>query len=162
MPKILSHFDTTIQVNGPYFNKTQNRYFVRYLFPDKTKRVITYAKYLMEQHLKRTLSNTETVDHIDRNKTNDVIENLQILNLPEHAKLDAKYVNLVEITCVLCNKKAFKQPKNIKHNSKQGKAGPFCSKSCCGKYGRKLQLNQIKEFSIQPTVESTYYFKDKN
>lgn len=162
MPKVLPHYDPTIRVGGPYFNKTEGRYFVIYLFPDKSKRVITYAKYLIEQHLKRTLSANETVDHIDRDKTNDVIENLQILSLSEHAKLDAKYVNLIEITCVLCNKKAFKKPGNLKHNSKQGKAGPFCSKSCSGKYGRKLQLNQIKELPAQPTAEATYYYKDKN
>jgi hypothetical protein len=116
----------------------------------------------MEQHLKRTLSANETVDHIDRDKTNDVIENLQILSLSEHVKLDVKYVKLVEIICVLCNKKAFKKPTNLRHNSNLKKAGPFCGKSCSGKYSRKLQLNQIEKLPVQPTVESTYYFKDKN
>ena len=53
---------------------------------DKTKKrtTISYARYLVSVNEKRILSKKEQVDHIDGNKTNDVISNLQILSAKEN------------------------------------------------------------------------------
>ena len=159
--KKLTHYDPTIKVNGPYLNRTQNRKFVQYVYADKRKRVITYAKYLMEQLLKRELSSEEEVDHIDRNKLNDVIENLQILNKNIHIILDAKRAKLVEIECVRCHKKCMKKTSSLRSNSKSGYAGPFCGKKCTGEYGADIKYSVLIKLPIQPSVESEYYYLDK-
>ena len=45
-----------------------------------------YARYLLSVQLRRRLTDTETVDHIDGDKTNDSIENLQLLTTTDHIK----------------------------------------------------------------------------
>ena len=45
-----------------------------------------YARYLMAVKLGRFLRKDEQVDHIDNDRTNDVIENLQILSQTENIK----------------------------------------------------------------------------
>lgn len=160
---MLTHYDSKIKVRGPYFNKTMGRKFVEYL--DKLSnlkiRTVLYSKYLLEQHLGRELSAEETVDHIDRDKTNDVLSNLRIVNASTHSSEDQLRVKQVEILCVSCGEKALKSARHIKHNSKQGKAGPFCGKSCAGKYGAEVQNERQVVLPAQPTVEAEYYYIDK-
>lgn len=46
-----------------------------------------YHRYIMEQHLQRELLPEEVVHHIDGNKTNNDINNLQLMNsISEHSK----------------------------------------------------------------------------
>ena len=91
----------------------------------------------MEQKLGRKLDRGETVDHIDEDFTNDNIENLQILTLSENAKKHARIkrpIEYVEFTCPVCGNEAKKEARNVKHNLKRGKDGPFCGRSCAGKW----------------------------
>ena len=37
------------KIYGPYFNKVDNRQNIIIVFPDKTRKTISYAKYLMEK-----------------------------------------------------------------------------------------------------------------
>jgi len=103
----------------------------------------------MEQFLKRTLSKEECVDHIDRNKLNDVIENLQILNRSNHSSLDAKRAKVVLLNCISCSAVMSRRASQVKANSKKGKAGPFC-KSCGGKYGTEVQNGREEKLDAQP------------
>ena len=72
-------------VNGPYVNN-KNRVFYILRFADDTRLSKSYAKLLMEIHLGKILGRDETVDHIDGNPRNDVIENLQVLSRSENAR----------------------------------------------------------------------------
>lgn len=51
---------------------------------NKSNKIMTYARYLMSTSIGRELTNTEEVDHIDNDKTNDVLSNLQILTPEEN------------------------------------------------------------------------------
>lgn len=48
---------------------------------------LTYARWLMEQHLGRALSPDEVVHHINGDATDDRLENLQVLTRSEHIRL---------------------------------------------------------------------------
>lgn len=157
----LPYFDPNVNVWGPYLNTKQNRRFVTICNKQTGKTTQkTYAKYLMEVHLGRELGRDETVDHIDRDKLNDVIGNLQILSPKEHAKADSKTVNLVEVNCAWCNEKFHRSPRFMRMRASCNQAGPFCSGSCRGKYGASLQ-NGGKRLPAQEAIQSTYSYKAK-
>ena len=96
-----------------------------------------YAKVLMEIKYGRILGRDETVDHIDRDKLNDTYSNLKILDRSLHASLDALRVKVEDAICPECSK--IFTPTVNQRNSKKNKAGPFCSRSCTGKYGAMIQ-----------------------
>ena len=56
-------------------------------------RTMSYARYLMSVKLGRFLKPDEHVDHIDNDKTNDSIENLQLLSRKENTN---KYLDTIE------------------------------------------------------------------
>ena len=82
------------------------------------KQVVPYARYLMEQYLGHKLNDDEEVHHIDHDKTNDVIENLEVVNSTEHRKHHnpLKYKDTIE-QCYIC-----------------GKSFTFTAKQHCNKY----------------------------
>ena len=124
------------KVHGPYIRKDGRKHVV-IVFEDDSTKTVSYPKYLMEQYLGRELDpETETVDHIDRDFTNDAISNLQIIPRSEHAKLDAIRIKEQQFTCGICGKQFIlnaHQLHDAYSNRKKGRAGPYCSRSCAGK-----------------------------
>lgn len=108
---------------------------------DGRRTSVSYPKWLFEHHLGRRLANDETIDHVDRDFTNDDLTNLVVKKRAIHGYVDALRVRPVEITCVLCGTTAKKDARTLEHNAKLGKAGPFCGRSCAGKYGKSVQLD---------------------
>ena len=76
------------------------------------------------------------MDHIDDDKLNDCIENYQILTRIENAqKANSKNpAKIYKGNCPVCGATITKFLRVVTQNRKQGKAGPFCSKQCAGKY----------------------------
>src|SRR5690606_5867052 len=92
-----------MKVYGPYLRKDGRKHVI--LYKDGKRSTVSYPKFLMEQHLGRKLKPHETVDHIDRDFTNDDITNLRVVDRSQHAKDDAKrvkYTQVEELTCVWC------------------------------------------------------------
>lgn len=105
-------------------------------YDEKTGKRTTqsYPRYLMEKHLGRKLLESEHVDHINDNFTDNHIENLQLLSQDENSRKSAKDKELISFICPICKKESTKSASKVRHNRLQGKAGPFCSKSCAGKW----------------------------
>ena len=118
---------------------------------------ISYPKALVEVHLGRRLSNDETVDHKDRNKQNDDINNLAIIKRKEHCKLDAIYVKVDDMNCSMCGK-LFKLSRSQHDTRSLSKAGPFCSKQCSGLYGAQVQ-NGAPKINRQKIHKEYYQLK---
>ena len=98
-----------------------------------------YARYLLAVHLKRYLNEDEHVDHIDGDKTNDDIDNLQILTLAENNRKTHKKPD-VELVCPMCKKHFTRTRTQLTGKCKQEKVknGTLCcSRSCGSKYFHK-------------------------
>ncbi len=151
------------KVGNPITSK-DGRVRIYIKFPDGRQTVMSYPKYLMECFLNRKLDINETVDHIDCNPLNNDLSNLRILDRKEHAKIDVKRLKSQTVKCVFCGKEIELTPGQINDRrgcERKGKSGPFCSKSCSGKYGAMIQNNQIEKIDSDKIVMEYYTLKEK-
>lgn len=94
---------------------------------DNSQTSMSYARYLMSCSLRRYLLPEEHVDHIDNDKLNDVIGNLQILSQAENNR-KSKYKGLFStFICPICSKEF-----NLDKRQAYGKNNPTCSRKCGG------------------------------
>lgn len=146
-----------IDLKPPYSEKWKVGYLIK--GPDGRHRVFlsngkldrsgtSYARYLMTVHLGRYLVKDEHVDHIDDDKTNDVIENLQILSQAEN-NLKARNKKLRDegldsfwciVECAECEK-AFSIRSKKLIRAGFGVRPVCCSKSCSGKFQARTMKN---------------------
>lgn len=148
---------------GPYLRKDGRKHIViNYPLTDGTfakeshKETVSYPKWLVEQNTGRVLDpNLETVDHVDRDFTNDALTNLQVLPRPKHAALDAKRRTPTQVTCVWCQSEFFFVANRGKINGL--KAGPFCSRKCSGAYGAAVRNNRTTKFKPMLVPVKNYY-----
>lgn len=145
------------KVHGPY-KRPDGRQIVIVIERNGKRRTVSYPKWIMELHLGRKLDpNLETVDHWDSNIDNNDVSNLRLVPRDQHSKDDTRRVKPVSFTCAWCDKRFERSPRLIRDKAKKNKAGPFCSRSCAGKYSRQLQLKLIDKLDSQPAVDSEYY-----
>lgn len=97
-----------------------------------------YAKFKLEIKLNRKLGKDETVDHIDGDVSNDKFVNLQLLSRSQNAKKSALHRVHQLVTCIECGF-VFEPTRNQVNSRAKMKAGPFCSRSCSGLYGSRIQ-----------------------
>lgn len=120
LEEILKLYPDYDSVLGPYTRPDKRMHIVL----NKTKqphklgklKTISYPKALMEIKLKRRLLDNETVDHIDEDKTNNDIDNLQVLTRRENiekAFQNGTYENFYA---------AARRPKSAEHKRKISKA----------------------------------------
>ena len=102
----------------------------------KTK-TISYPKALVESNIEERLSPNETIDHDNRDFTDNSEDNLKIRDRSDHAQHDATHVLILSTTCVECGK-VF-TPSTDQAKASVNNAGPFCSRRCTGKYGARVQ-----------------------
>lgn len=94
---------------------------------------ISYARYLMSVHLKRLLQDFEQVDHINNDRADDRIENLQILKVLENNRKQASTngCKMVEYKCPVCG--VHFSVKYSKSHFILGNKSMTCSRKCGGK-----------------------------
>ena len=112
----------------------------------KSRTTISYARYLMSVHSKRLLNKEEHVDHIDNDKMNDSLYNLQILSPRENKSKQEMHNSIVnpKFVCLKCSSCGilFDYPaRNHRFYSKQGQQRFHCSKEC----GYKSLRRKVKE-----------------
>jgi hypothetical protein len=123
---------------GPYEGQRGRRHVIFYDPETGKRRTQSYARFLMEQHLGRELGRDEHVDHINEDCTDDRIENLQVLspgdNSRKHVVAAGKSKRMKSFNCPVCGS-GFSIPRRrwLDNQVRQGKAGPYCSKSCAAK-----------------------------
>lgn len=107
-------------------------------------------------HLGRFLLNSECVDHIDEDKTNDVIENLQILSAADNTRKNVRFITggrkHVILRCPICKcnfERCSGQTQLVSCN--KGRIS-CCSKSCSSKF--KQIRNNLDEELLELVSES--------
>lgn len=101
---------------------------------------ISYARYLVSVDRGELVDSGVEVDHIDNDRTNDSLDNLQELEVHLHRAKTASEVSGRSFTiliCPNCNKEFQKETRNMKPFTT-----PKCSRKCNGEYSRKIQLNR--------------------
>lgn len=144
-----------IEVIDIYKEKYKSAYLVHH--KDNRKRVylvgydgsrkgMSYACYLWEGYNNQQVPSGMQVDHINNDKTDDRLENLQLLTPQENVKKyvdnekdEGRIVEYVKKTCPICGKEFnfLRRNRNIRPN-------PSCSKEC-GYKKMILTRNKNKE-----------------
>lgn len=142
------------------YHKGEGRRYANLVPIDKTKhkrRTTSYARYLMSIREGRFLTKDEEVDHIDNNKLNDDIDNLQILTPEENRKKAEVRVQtkMAVIKCPHCGK-IFEKPRGNTHLVKGG-SYTSCSRHCNGKIVAALQKNPNDEYYLEGIRTNVLY-----
>jgi hypothetical protein len=131
--------------SGYLVTNSENRKNVILFNNNKERSTVSFARYLMSVHLGRYLEPSEHVDHIDNDKTNDIIGNLQILtpreNNIKYVRFSGKEAKLVIICCCNCEKDFTMRQSNFKSKLKNSKTRLFfCTKACQYDYFSKYKI----------------------
>ena len=92
---------------------------------NRERKCIAYAKYLWISHHKMNVPEGYQVDHINNDKTDDRIENLQILTKRDNIRKSHPHPKLVIINCPICGKEFQFPARNLPF-----KKNPCCSFAC--------------------------------
>lgn len=129
------------KIYGPYLRK-DGRQHVVVLF-NKKKITVSYPKFLVENHINRKLSLDETIDHINKDFSDNNLSNLRIINKKDHSSQDVLRIK-VEFICPICEKHITyfnKRASDVISNKKRGRSGPYCSRKCAGKGGSNFDAH---------------------
>lgn len=147
------------KIFGPYKRHDGRSHVVLVHSINGNRKTVSYPKFLTEQRINRYLFPNETIHHIDSNFNNNNENNIRIINRSEHSKNDVKRLKMKSFVCPECyikfNILSSKKMHDIIYNRKRNKAGPFCSKSCAGKYGKRVQMGEDKLQVIK--INPEYY-----
>lgn len=103
---------------------------------------------VMEGHIGRPLNKGEVVHHINGVKSDNRIENLQLMTISEHTKLHCDLAGCgptVTIECENCGKKASKRHNQMEHSEYH-----FCSQKC--HYEHRKSLPRGRTYQSVPVV----------
>lgn len=137
-----------VVLKGPY-KSPQGRELLYYITKTKRKtnkwNLISYPKFIAELHLNRFLKNNETVDHINNDFLDNSLSNLRIMLRRDHSKEDSKILIPVKFNCLYCEKEIWQSSGKLSRLASRienGQRGPFCSRSCSGKYDHSSIFNK--------------------
>lgn len=150
--EILNIYKEYSKVYGPY-TRSDGRKHIILIGINGLRKTLSYPKALVEIREGRKLKDHETVDHHDRDKYNDESSNLKILPKSQHSKLDVERRLISNVICPWCGKSFTPTRGQLRKNV----AGPFCTRSCSGKYGKSIQIGLVSKFD--KTEINVSYFK---
>lgn len=130
---------TIDRIRGPYFDKRSGRRKIE-IWEGGVRRQTTYARWLVEQSLGRRLGENEHVDHIDDDKSNDDLSNLCVLTPRQNHEKEHGVAEYIKFRCPECGDWTERLAREVRHTRKQGKAGPFCGRSCAGRANQRARV----------------------
>jgi hypothetical protein len=129
---------------GPY--RSTNGYMYWWdQYPNGKSRQVWVHREVAAEMVGRRLGSEEHVHHKNRIPWDNRPENLEVLprsiHLAQHGRRSNTFLTII---CPMCGKEAVLRARFVRHNRKQGKAGPFCGKSCAGKW------SHLKTWPLEP------------
>ena len=94
---------------------------------DGTMTSMSYAKYLYTSHYETDVADGDHVDHVNGDKLDDRIENLQVISGTYNRQKDHKPKEMVVMTCPVCGKEFVFPKGNLSTHP-----NPCCSRRCGG------------------------------
>ena len=122
------------------FHLKEGRWYAQLVSP-LHRTTIAWAKYVMEVHIGYKLDETEQVDHIDDDKSNDDLSNLQILSGVDNTRKSARPLIIVEAKCSICGKSFKRDLLRTRIGSLRAymSEGSTCSRRCGGIKSRRTK-----------------------
>lgn len=157
--RLLSLYPLFHKIYGPYTDKNNdNREIILLYGNNGLRRTLSWPKAMMEVKLNRLLNKDELVDHINEIPFDNDYNNFQLLtpqeNINKSRLLSDRQRKYFTQICNICGIEFSKYLNHVKHNRKQGKAGPFCSRRCAGKYGKQIQINNARVAKLVETHDA--------
>lgn len=126
----------------------ENRLNVSLYNSNSNRTIISYARYLMCCYLGYILSSEYEVDHINDDKTDDRIENLQVLTKDQNMLKEYwRYINTKQVCygfhCVYCNMQFILTEREVKMKLSANVELAFCSRSCSSSYHVSINKRSI-------------------
>lgn len=137
-----------IELEEPFKSKWKDGYLV--INPENRRNIclvnnklnrttISYARYLMCVKLGYILSDEYEVDHKDDDKTNDDINNLQVLTqeqnkLKQHYNYIMTQQNVYGVHCAYCGMPFLLTERKVNMKLAQNVENIFCNRSCSNNY----------------------------
>lgn len=88
---------------------------------------MSYAKYLYTSHYEIDIPEGEQIDHINGDKMDDRIENLQVISGTYNRQKDHRHKEMVILICPVCGEEFLFEKRNLPSHP-----NPCCSRRCGG------------------------------
>ena len=116
---------------------------------------IYHHRIVMENHIGRILTTNEVVHHINGNKKDNRIENLELMTNSEHVKHHSKKtIKMVSLKCPECTT-IFERKRGQTFLIKKNYKYTCCSRTCQAKFSRKIQLYGMTDI-IQKSISENF------
>lgn len=142
---------TKLELESPYREIYKSGYLV--LNPEGRRTLILYnshqdrtstqyARYLVSVRLGRFLNQGEQVDHIDGDKTNDSLDNLQVLSLVDNVRKSNKLPDVM-LVCPVCGVGFSRTRSQLHGKLEKALSGNLCCSRVCGGKKSHLSLGRV-------------------
>ena len=127
MKKAISDYYKKKGFECVYINTNKEPRRVATLHKTNYNTSMSYAKYLYTSHYECDVAKGDEVDHINGDKMDDRIENLQVISRKNNIHKSHTRKEFVELTCPVCGEKFLYEKRNLNTHP-----NPCCSRKCGG------------------------------